>query len=384
VKLKLFGLIAAVVAIFVVIGTFPAASSAEKVYAYVVDPYHAYSYEDMVEDANALQSMYPELIRLGSIGKSVEGRDLMLVEFGHGNRKIFLNGAVHAREYISSTYLMYMIDRYAYAHATGSLWEGYNLKDILSAVTFCIVPMVNPDGVNLVQNGIDSVKDQEKVAKIPFYPAEITTYSLWKANINGVDLNRNYPLNWLVRTPVKGPASSQFKGYIPLSEPESQAVANYLNSSMCWAFISFHTSGEGLYGWDDGNAGFYPQLHSMVTRIIASSGFKKLVDTAETSYGTFAGYVRKTYLKPTLTVELCKYIKVHPYPDEDFDSVWKPAKNICLIVGEEVMKMEEQAYQVYQNDTFLHAFYDERYALAFAKKWANSKVIYVESTADTD
>jgi len=153
---------------------------------------------------------------------------------------------------------------------------------------------------------------------------------------------------------------------------------------MCWAFISFHTSGEGLYGWDDGNAGFYPQLHSMVTRIIASSGFKKLVDTAETSYGTFAGYVRKTYLKPTLTVELCKYIKVHPYPDEDFDSVWKPAKNICLIVGEEVMKMEEQAYQVYQNDTFLHAFYDERYALAFAKKWANSKVIYVESTADTD
>jgi len=180
VKLKLFGLIAAVVAIFVVIGTFPAASSAEKVYAYVVDPYHAYSYEDMVEDANALQSMYPELIRLGSIGKSVEGRDLMLVEFGHGNRKIFLNGAVHAREYISSTYLMYMIDRYAYAHATGSLWEGYNLKDILSAVTFCIVPMVNPDGVNLVQNGIDSVKDQEKVAKIPFYPAEITTYSLWK------------------------------------------------------------------------------------------------------------------------------------------------------------------------------------------------------------
>ncbi|MEI7884623.1 MAG: M14 family zinc carboxypeptidase [Clostridia bacterium] len=105
---------------------------------FVVDPYHEYAYENMLEDANKLQEKYPELIRLKSIGNSVEGRDLALIEFGNGERKIFLNGATHAREYITTTYLMYMIDRYAYAYANVGIYDGYDLSKILNSITFCI------------------------------------------------------------------------------------------------------------------------------------------------------------------------------------------------------------------------------------------------------
>ncbi len=340
-------------------------------YRLVVDPYHAYSYEEMLEDAQELQSKYPELIALDTIGQSVEGRDLLLITFGKGARNIFLNGSIHACEYISTTYLMFMIDQYANAYRNGGTYDGHDIKTLLDDVTFCIVPMVNPDGVNLVQNGIEAAEDPEEISDI------FTGGGDWKANIRGVDLNRNFDNNWYVVRPANKPAPYGFKGYAPLSEPESKAVADYLNATMCWAFISFHTKGAGLYGWNDPNKAYYPELDSMVSRILDAGRYAKFTDTPDTDYGTFAGYARETFLKPTLTVELCRYIPASPYPDEEFDSVWEPAKSFCAIVAEEVLNMAPQEYLVFQNARFLHAFCARDYAEAFAEKWANSRVVHV-------
>lgn len=269
----------------------------------IVDPYQAYSYEAMLEDATELQLLYPELIRLKSIGQSVEGRDLLLIEFGNGERNIFLNGATHAREYITTSYLMYMIEEYADAYVNGGMYNNYNVEEILGGVTFSILPMVNPDGVNLVQNGLYSAQDYVSVAKIPIYRYDREGYVSWKANINGVDLNRNYPRNWHVDRTVSGPSSSMFKGYAPLSEPESMAIMRYLYSNMSWAYISFHSQGEGLYGWSDPNEWYSEQLNSMVTRIMEESGFRKQSGTSDNNYGTFGDHIRAFFHKPTLTIE---------------------------------------------------------------------------------
>lgn len=337
---------------------------------YVVDPYHAYSYEEMLEDAAALEKMYPDIIRLGSIGESVEKRNLLLIELGNGDRQIFINGAIHACEYITTTYLMYMIDRYAYAYETSGIYEGFDLRKILDSVTFCIVPMLNPDGVNLVQNGPDAAGGSGKLSGI------FTSAADWKANINGVDLNRNFDSNWYVTRPENSARPAGFKGSAPMSEPETKAVAQYLDSEMFWCFLNFHSKGEGIYGWDDPNTGYYPQLNSMVSRIIAAGAYRKFTDTSDTDYGTLLGYERETYLKPALTFELCRYVN-GIYPDKDFDSVWAPAKTFCLVAAEEVMNMGAQEYLVYQNNTFLHAFCDEAYAGTYAAKWANSRVVYI-------
>lgn len=370
-------------AVFLAAGSTAAAAQETIASERVVDPYQVYSYETMRSDTAELQTLYPGLITAGSIGKSVEGRDLTLIEFGNGSRKIFLCGATHAREYISTSYLMYMIEQYAAAYVNGVAFEGHDITKILDSVTFCIVPMVDPDGVNLVQNGLWSVKDPVAVSKIAINKADKHGYASWKANINGVDLNRNYPDNWYIKTNVGAPASSDFKGYSPLSEPETKAIANFLNNTMCWSYVTYHTQGGALYGWDDENAAFYPQLSSMVSRIIASTGFKKYIGTSGTNYGNFANYVRGVFLKPSLTVELAKYVGSYPYPNEDFDSVWAPAKSISLIVAEEVMKMGAQEYLVYQNDKFLQAFCDKKYALAYAGKWTNSRVLFVKGMFDT-
>ena len=176
--------------------------------------------------------------------KSVEGRDLLLIEFGKGDKKIFMCGTHHAREYISTTYLMYMIDRYAYMYETGqNLWN-YNIKEILEKVTFCIVPMVNPDGVNLVQNGINSVKNYDFVSKLPITEGKQYGYKAWKANVNGVDLNWNYDFDWNVERNKNVRGSSGFNGDYPNSEPEVQAIINYIGTINFEAFLSFRTQGQ--------------------------------------------------------------------------------------------------------------------------------------------
>lgn len=89
--------------------------------------------------------------------------------------------------------------------------------------------MVNPDGVNLVQNGIESVSApyREKVRAMPFVDGS-DRYRSWKSNINGVDINRNYPDNWYLLKTSYANASAGYPGPSPASEQETQAVMKYL------------------------------------------------------------------------------------------------------------------------------------------------------------
>ena len=305
-----------------------------------VYPYQAYSHEFVVNDANKLAKMYPEIIKVGSIGQSVEGRDLVLIEFGKGDKKIFVCGTHHAREYISTTYLMYAIDRFAYMYKTGMNETEYDIRTILDNVTFCIVPMVNPDGVNLVQNGINAVQNPEKVAAMKITEGKENGYRAWKANINGVDPNWNYDKDWYKsREKASSPASTGYNGTEPATEPETRAVSAYVDSQPFEAYLSMHTQGKLLYWAEDvtnpTNLGAIIQKDTGFS-LIREDTPKKLSGVG----GSFFDYVFRKYGKATMTVELCNYIGPKPYPDASFDKVWAPAKNVLLIFGQTIMNRE--------------------------------------------
>ncbi len=267
-----------------------------------------------------------------SIGQSVEGRELLLVEFGRGSDKVFVCGTHHAREYISTTYLMYAIDRYAYAYRSGSMWGQYNPKEILDNITFCIVPMVNPDGVNLVQNGIEATQTPDEVAAMELFEGAKYGYSSWKANVRGVDLNWNYDKDWSSKRNKNPKGSSGFNGDAPNTEPETMAVSAYVDRNVFGAYVSFHTQGEIFY-WAEN-----PETPTYMNRVIKKdTGFIEYKETATGDGGSFFDYVYRKFYKPTITVELCPHIGNFPYPDSDFDRVWNPAKNILFLVGNEVI-----------------------------------------------
>ncbi len=295
---------------------------------YTVNPYIEYSYENMLDDAKNLKQMYPDLIELSSIGQSVEGRELLLMKLGKGKKKIFVCGTHHAREYICTTYLMYAIDRYAYSYATTGFWNNYNVKQILDNVTFYIVPMVNPDGVNLVQNGVYATKNPEYIKSMSINEGAKYGYAAWKANVNGVDVNWNYNKDWTYER-TKGPrGSTGFNGTQPNSEPETIAMTNYINSIPFDAFISFHSQGKLIYYCDDINK------PSGLDKLLKNeTGFSMYYEKRTGVGGSFFDYVARKFGKVTTTFELCPFIGNYPYPNSDFDTVWKPTQNVLLVFG---------------------------------------------------
>lgn len=306
--------------------TYPVAAS------YIVNPYVVYSYEYMLNDASRLAKMYPDLIKTSSIGKSVEGRDLLLIEFGRGNNRIFVCGTHHAREYIATTYLMHAIDRYAYAYRTGAMWGNYNPRTILDNVTFCIVPMVNPDGVNLVQNGLQSTPHAEELSNMGIFDGKKYGYRSWKANIHGVDVNWNYDKDWSVDRNKNERGSTGFNGDYAGSEPETVAVSNYVDTYEFDAYLSFHTQGQ-IYYWAVSDE--YPS--DVCKAIGKDTGFAGYRESCDGVGGSFFDYVFRKYKKPTVTVELCPYVGNYPYPDYDFNRIWNPAKNVLLVAGNQIM-----------------------------------------------
>lgn len=307
----------------------------------IVNPYVPYSYETMLNDSIKLSQAHPDIITIDSIGKSVEDRDLLLVKLGKGNRKIFLNGSHHAREYISTSLLMKIIDEYSKAYSNNENFEGYDVINLLNEFTIYFVPMVNPDGVNLVLNGINSVKNPKKAKNIQM---ENKSFRCWKSNINGVDLNRNYPAVWeKINNGFLTPNSERFKGYSKGSEPETQAIMNLCRNNNFELAMAYHAKGEVIYWADSGTYNLIPKADAIADSLSKITGYKKLPISQNPSIygGGFENWFRIEFKRPAFCIELSPYNGDLPHSDSQFDKlVWNKAKTTGLFFLQEAKTLE--------------------------------------------
>jgi len=305
----------------------------------IVNPYVPYTYEQMTDESLKLAELYPDIISLSSIGKSVEGRDLLLIRLGKGDKKIILCGSHHAREYISSSYLMKMVEEYARAYSNGGYFGKYNVREILDQVCIYVVPMVNPDGVNLVNKGLTAVSNQEAVKAMAMLRS---SYREWKANINGVDLNRQYPAQWEEKYDEVGkPASESFKGTAAATEPEVQAMMKLSNENDFILAASFHTKGNVIYWADRATVDLIPGVKEMAKRLASLTKYQRMpVSEDPAIYGAgYENWFRLAFLRPAFCIELTPYNNTDvPHNDKKFDSlVWNNAKYIGLFLAEEAL-----------------------------------------------
>ncbi|MCL1786769.1 MAG: M14 family metallocarboxypeptidase [Defluviitaleaceae bacterium] len=252
-------------------------------------------------------------VRVSTIGKSRLGRPIYALVVGHGKKAVLINAAHHANEWITSNLAMAFVEDCAAAQ--NAAW--------MDRVTLHMVPMVNPDGVDLVTGGLDTCSPAYQNARA--MAGEAPFPDGWKANIAGVDLNSNYPAGWELAKAHKfekgytAPGPRDYVGAFPLCQPESAAMAAYTMANDFAHTISLHTQGEVIF-WQYQNFD-PPGAKALARRLSAASGYP-LDDVPDTSsHAGYRDWFIEKFNRPGMTVE-CG-LGENPLPLYDFGDIYK-------------------------------------------------------------
>lgn len=282
-----------------------------------------YDYSTMIADLAALQSAYP-VIGSYTIGYSVLGKELKAIRLGTGTRQVFYNGCHHANEWITAPLLMLFAESYAQAYHAGHTLLGWDVQYLFRNVTIWLVPMVNPDGVDLVIHGISP--DNPFYSQVIAWNGGSMDFRGWKANIRGVDLNHQYRAHWQeqkARGPA-GPAPANYSGPAPESEPESRAIADFTRSHNLRLVIAYHSQGRVIY-W--GYRGLEPpESQAIADRFAVLSGY-----TPIRYAGTDAGYKDwfiQDWRRPGFTIEVG--MGINPLPLSQLPQIFRENLGVML------------------------------------------------------
>lgn len=262
----------------------------------VVELTNVYTYDEMVSDMAALATKYPNIVTVSSIGTSELGRDIPVICIGDLDAEyhILFQGAMHAREYLTSWLLM----------ALTEYWLTY---DILKYGDVCyhIIPMTNPDGVSLAQTQTLTAEQYQIYLndKAHGYTTNGNYASQWKANGVGVDLNRNFPSGWKKINDRTGPSSQFYQGTAPFSASEAAALRDYTYKYDFDTTISYHSSGSIIYYEYGDREPVNSESYSLGKAVNAVSGYS-LIGNSSGSGAGYKDWVMEELGIPSLTIEI--------------------------------------------------------------------------------
>lgn len=190
------------------------------------------SYAESVTKLNALEAAYPSLADVSIIGSTLNMRPIRALKISDNvavdedEPEVLYIGNHHAREVITVIIPLAIAD---------SLLSNYGsdarITDWVDSREIWIVPVLNPDGLNYVE----------------------FSDLFWRKNRRpngagqfGVDLNRNYNYEWNHDSNGSSgsPSSETYRGPSAASEPEIQAIQNFVNAHQFVFSISYHSFGN--------------------------------------------------------------------------------------------------------------------------------------------
>lgn len=282
-----------------------------------------FDYDIMMNDIRRLLAVYP-FLQTAPIGNSVLKREIPEILVGSGTKRVHYNASFHANEWITTPIILTFLNDYLLSLTNQTTIRGLFTFPFYQQTTLSIVPMVNPDGVNLVLNGPPANEPwRSRVVELNNGSLD---FSDWKANIRGVDLNDQFPANWdreRARNP-KYPGPRDYGGERPLSEPEAIAIADLTRRRDFARVLALHTQGEVIYwGYENLEP---PESEVLVNEFSRVSGYES-VQTIE-SYAGYKDWFIQEWRRPGFTVELGS--GKNPLPLDQFDEIYQETLGIFL------------------------------------------------------
>lgn len=283
-------------------------------------------------EIESLLRTYP-FMRSERLATTAFGRPISTLVVGNGPRKVIYNGAFHANEWITTLILLTFARQFGEAVVSGGEIAGQDARELKEKVTVYMVPLVNPDGVDLVTGAIAENSPEYALATAlsENYPG-IPFPDGWKANLLGVDLNLQFPAGWAKAREIKfmqgftRPGPRDYVGRAPLDQVESRAMEGYTQAIDPALVLALHSQGQEIY-WQFEDI-FVPGARELGQRLAQVSGYT-LADTPYAS--SFAGYKDwfiKMYRRPGYTIEVG--MGENPLPIEQFPDIYRAVLPILV------------------------------------------------------
>ncbi len=269
------------------------------------------NYLELLKKVESYKNQY----KIRVIGKTKFKRKIFAVE--RNLNKNFATAifvcSIHARENIATDLVCKMIDDGVFEEI-----KDFNLSFVL---------MANPDGVELVENGVSSVpeKHQKNLLKMNQNSQD---FRLWKANANGVDLNNNFDARFGTNVNSRIPSSSGFVGRCAESESETKAIVRYLKNTNPFIVICYHTKGEEIY-FNFFQSEKELERDKIIAEKFAKSTGYKIKNPEMTSSGGLKDYVIEKLKIPSLTIELGSDELSHPIKKDSLNEIFSRNKLIA-------------------------------------------------------
>ena len=199
-----------------------------------------YTFQEIEENIDELISLYPNIISEKiSIGLSLEGRNIWALKvsdnpnINEGEPQALYTGLHHSREPMSYMNLFYFM------HWLGENYNSDSLaQHLVNNREMWFIPAINPDGLVYNQTiapdggGMQRKNTRDSCSSTPI----------------GVDLNRNYGYLWGYDNDGSSPdgCSETYRGTSPFSEPETQAVRDFVNQHDFKINFNYHSYSDLL------------------------------------------------------------------------------------------------------------------------------------------
>ena len=285
-----------------------------------------------------LAETYP-FCRTEVIATTEFGRTLRTLTIGTGSRRVLYTAAHHANEWLTAPLLVRFAEAFAEAIQSGATLGGVDAAALAQSATVCLLPLVDPDGVDLVTGAIapNTFAYLQAKAMAENYP-QIPFPDGWKANLLGVDLNLNYPAGWTQAREIKfsqgftRPGPRDYVGRAPLGQRESRALAEFTQTFDPALVLAYHTQGEVIY-WQFRDYEV-PGARELGEEFARLSGYE-LADTPyESSFAGYKDWFIQEFRRPGYTIEVGK--GENPLPPEQLDEIYDKNLPILLRAAQEM------------------------------------------------
>ncbi len=228
-----------------------------------------FDYNTKIRFVEELIKEYP-FINAEIIGRSALNRGVFSLSVGNQSNSVIFTAGFCGTDGLTCELLLLFVEKMCHAVKHSCLLCGVDIKRALTQLGITVVPCVNPDGIEIAQNGFECGKSMKEF----LLSSGCEDHRKWSTNAFGVDINRNFSPQWNEHHKkeneqgIRGPSAKGYCGEFPESEAETKVLSRLCRLRHFRQCLSLHP-GDGELHWQYNEKA--PGQSSMMAKILADS-----------------------------------------------------------------------------------------------------------------